>query len=141
MSPVQPEPDPIRAALGAYLSGDDELMAIATGVHEEVAPAKAVYPYVIFARQAPGRLIWSMRDYFREQLWLVKGICRGSDAAPAESIDRRCEALLRDADLIIAGGRLMDLRRESDMLPLGRPDNGEVVYHRGGLYRLQVEPT
>jgi hypothetical protein len=135
-------PDPIRAAIGGLLSGDEALRALATGgVHHGMAPQAADYPFVVFHRQS-GVMVWSMRDFWRNQVWTVKGVCRDGDAAAAEAIDARCEELLNDATMDIEGARLMYLRRESDIPPLqATADNGGIIFQVGGMYRVQAEPA
>lgn len=132
--------DPIRVALFGVLNGDDELKALATGgIHHQRAPEGTTGPYAIFHKQS-GVAIWSMRDVSQDELWLVKGLCRGGDAEEAEAIDARCEALLNDATFEIAGFDLLGIRRESDVA-YPEDDGGETIFHVGGLYRLNTFAT
>lgn len=138
---MTPRPDPIRKAFYSFLDADAELGELApNGIHYGEAPADTPYPFVVFHRHVPG-FVWSMRSYFNDDLWLVKGVSRGLDAEQAESINGRCLELLNDGDLQIEGANLMYLRAENGMPPLHEPDNGETIYQAGTLYRLKSEPT
>jgi len=130
---------PIRAALFGLLNANDTLKGLATGgIHHQRAPEGTKPPYCVFNKQA-GTEIWSMTEAFKNQVWQVKGICRGGDAEEAEAIDERCAELLNDAPLEIAGHATMCLRRESDV-DYPQDDGGETIFHVGGLYRLYAEP-
>jgi|GEM_PF-1464664 len=136
--------DPLREAIGKALATDAPLQALlgAPGeVHHAKAPSKAKYPYVVFNRQA-GTNVWAMgpKPAFRDDLWLVKGVCRDLDAGSAEDIDARCEEVLNDAALEVAGHRHLFCLRESDMPTYSEADSGEAIYHCGGLYRIKEEP-
>lgn len=138
---MSPQPDPVRKALYQHLSVDSELTQLASGgIHYGEAPADTPYPFAIFHLHSPG-FVWSMRSAFRDELWGVKGVCRGRDAEEAESIHARCIQLLTDPGLTIEGYTLLCLFPEGGMPPLHEPDNGETIYQAGGLYRLKAEPT
>lgn len=131
------EPSPVRVALYGLLSDDDMLKGLAAGgLHHQRAPEGTTPPYVIFNKQS-GVPVWSFGDFFSNQLWQVKGICRGGDAEGAEAIDARCAELLNDAPLDIDGHETLYLRRESDV-DYPQDDAGETIFHVGGLYRLMV---
>lgn len=138
---MTPQPDPVRKALYQHLSADAALVELASGgIHYGEAPAGTPYPFALFDLHSSG-LVWSMRSAFRDELWVVKGVCRGRDAEEAESINARSIQLLTDPDLLIADHTLLYLRLEGGMPPLHEPDNGETIYQAGGLYRLKAEPT
>jgi hypothetical protein len=132
-------PDPVRAALYAFLDADAALGNLLTGIHYGEAPESAKHPYTIFSRlsNVPS---WSYRSFARDQLWLVKGVCRGSAPTAAEAIDARCEELLNEAELAIAGSRCLDVRREAGIPDLPKVDAGEIVFSVGGLYRIWSMP-
>jgi Protein of unknown function (DUF3168) len=130
--------DPIRAAIFAVLDGDPTLSELATGVHHLRAPAEAEFPYAIFNKQSglPIRAMGTVA--FVNQLWLVKGLCRGGDQGEAEAIDARCETLLDGADLDIEGFNLLACERETDVI-FPEDDAGETIFHVGALYRIRAE--
>jgi hypothetical protein len=120
--------DPIREALFALLDGDAELAGLLSEPHAIFhlrAPASAEFPYAIFHKQS-GLPIRAMGGGgFKNQLWLVKGLCRGGDQEEAEAIDERCEALLDNATFDIAGFELLSMERETDV-PYPEDDSGFV---------------
>jgi hypothetical protein len=129
-------PDPVRVALYGRLADDSNLTALLsdpTAIFHRKAPAGSVPPYVILNRQS-GIERWTFGEGFQEAMWLVKGICRGESAAPAEAVDSACRPLLHKVRLDIPGGRLTVIR-ESDV-DYGEPADGEEWQHVGGLYRL-----
>lgn len=133
----------IASAVYDLLSADATLTALLSSpeaIYQDYAPENAQLPYVIFCEHTGTRTGRGFRGtYVRDQLWLVKGICRGKSPTAARKIDFRCEQLLDEVDLLVAAGRSMNLRREQD-ISLAQADSGETVYQRGGLYRLQSEP-
>lgn len=135
--PEVPAEDPIRVALATLLGDDEELSALAGGgVHHLRAPAGTEYAYAIFHKQS-GQSRWSMRDASKNDLWLVKGLCRGGDQGQAEAIDARCAQLLHNPNLDIEGNTLLGIQRETDVI-YPEDDSGETIFHVGALYRLQT---
>lgn len=139
-----PDADPrIAAAIFAVLDADPTLTALLSApheVHQDMAPEKAVLPYVVFMLHTGTRTERSFRaGHVRDQIWLVKGVCRGRSATAARKIDFRCEQLLDEVDIPLSSGRSLNMRREQDV-SLPDADSGETIYQRGGLYRLRSEP-
>lgn len=133
----------IAAAIQGVLDGNAALAALLSAPHaifQDYAPENSELPYVIFTLHTGTRTERGMHgSHIRDQLWLVKGICRGKSAAPARQIDFRCEQLLDETEFAVASGRVLNLRREQD-ISLSQPDSGETIYQRGGLYRFRSEP-
>jgi hypothetical protein len=132
--------DPIRAAIFAVLSADDALAAAApNGIHHLRAPQGTEVPYGIFNEQS-GLPMRSFGDSSKNELWLVKGVCRGGDQGEAEAIDARCEQLLDRQTFPIEGFALLGCERETDVI-FPEDDDGETIYHVGALYRIQAIRT
>ena len=132
--------DPIRAAIFAVLSADDTLAECApNGIHHLRAPQGTEAPYAIFNEQS-GVGVRSFRDKSKNQLWLVKGVCRGGDQGEAEAIDARCEQLLDRASFEIEGLDLLGCEWHSPVI-YPEDDDGETIYHVGALYRIQTIPA
>ena len=131
----------IPNALYQWLSEDPTLAALLSApeaIFPKEAPEETEYPFVVF-QQVSGVKERGFHDHSaRNQIWLVKGVCRGGDPSPAEEIDKRIEELLDDASLPLEDGHLIGLLRESDV-PAHEIDGGEVVTHAGGLYRVMWE--
>ena len=132
----------VRVALRTALSSDPELVALLsapTAVYHRTAPQSAREPLVIFAKSSGIEVLAFKDGGFKDQLWTVKGVCRGGDAEQAEAIDDRCAELLQNAELDISGGRTLSLFRVSDV-DYGEGDKGaDQIHHVGGIYRLAIE--
>jgi hypothetical protein len=132
--------DPVRAAIFAVLDDDEVLAGFApNGIHHLRAPQGTEAPYAIFNEQS-GLPVRSFGDAARNQLWLVKGVCRGGDQGEAEAIDARCAQLLDRRSFPVEGMELLGCERETDAI-FPEDDDGETIYHVGALYRVQTLPT
>lgn len=134
--------DPVRKALYDKLVATTGLtgqLSSPTAIYHRRAPVDADPPFVIFHRQS-GRSRWTFRTSWRDELWLIKGVCRGRSATDAEEIDAAIEAALNDAVLAVTGYTHLLLRR-TNAVDYGEDDGAETFHHCGGLYRLAVQPT
>jgi Protein of unknown function (DUF3168) len=135
--------DPIRVAIVQHLLATPavtSLLGAPNNVFHGTAPAKATPPYVVLHRQA-GTPEWTFDGPpLENDLWTIKGICRGSSAGQADAIDAALVAALTDAALPVAGYALLYLRWESKV---GYPerDDGEIWHHSGRIYRVKVDPV
>lgn len=140
---------PVRTALFSALRSDTALTRLLAAptrrfpaaVYHEAAPLNAPMPYVIFAAQDPGRPTWTFDGPPAESaIWLVKAVCEGASATPAEDAAREIDRVLNDAQLTIADTTLLYIRLASR---IGyREQNGPDLWrHVGGVYRLVTEPT
>jgi hypothetical protein len=135
--------DGVRVAIRAQLTADATLTALlstAGAIFHRVAPRDAVPPYVIFDRQAGTEKETFGGEAGEGQVWLVKGICRGLDAGPAEAIDARVKTTLNLAELVVDGKPVQSVRRES-RVEFGEADGAEQFHHVGALYRVDVQPA
>jgi hypothetical protein len=137
----------VRRAIYGKLSGDTTLTNLlgtpATGFSKSIyhaqAPAGAGFPFVILNRQSgvPTETMGDP-DALEDDIWLVKGIDRGTTADTAEAIAARVKTLLNDATLTISGATHLYLRRQSDVEYLETTE-GVRYSHSGSLYRLVYE--
>lgn len=135
--------DPIRAALVQHLLATPavtSLLGAAGNVFHRVAPRAAVPPYVVLHRQSEVDRWTFAGPALEDELWTVKGICRGSSSAPADALAAAITAALNDAALSIDGYGLLYLRRESK-LDYGEVDDGDQFHHCGGIFRLDAQPA
>jgi hypothetical protein len=70
-----------------------------------------------------------------DDVWLIKGIDKGTSADTVESIQARIAVLLNDAALSISGETLLYLRRQSDV-EYPEVADGVQYHHAGAMYRL-----
>lgn len=135
--------DPIRVAIVQHLlatSAVTNLLGAPGNVFHGVAPANATPPYVVLHRQA-GTPEWAFAGPpMEDDLWTIKGICRGSSAGQADDIDAALVATLTDAALSVSGYALLYLRWESK---IGYPerDDATLWHHAGRIYRVKVDPV
>lgn len=142
-----PAPDPIRQAIYERLFADAalrDLLGAADAIYHQIAPAKAKQPYVVIDKQTGNPVEASFgtgrRTSVQRDRWMVKAVCSGGSASPAEAAAMRIDELLYDAPLTIANNTLLLCRRISDV---NYPEtNGPDRYsHVGGIYRIDTQPT
>lgn len=131
----------VRAAIYDALAGSDGLTDLlaagSASIFHRVAPASAVAPYVIFAKQAgtPEYAFGgSDTETLENDLWNVRGIVKGLSVLPADAIAEEIRLAL-SGTIAVTGRRTLYLQRDSD-LDYGETSNGEVWQHVGGIYRL-----
>jgi hypothetical protein len=107
------------------------------GLVNEHAPEDVSYPVCVFWKSSGVAVNVFGKEAFRDQLWGVKGVCRGNSASPAEAIDKAVYDILNFGSLTITGGTLLSMIRESD-ISYPETDGDQTYKHRGGLYRLRV---
>lgn len=135
--------DPVRSAIRAHLAGDVAITAklsSAEAIYHRQAPSAAVPPYVIFDRTAGTERATFGGEAGEGQVWIVKAICRGMNAAPAEDIDVALKARLNLAELVVGGKAVQSCRREG-RIEYPENDGGETFHHVGGTYRVDVQPA
>lgn len=135
--------NPVRGAIYARLAADTTLTGLLSApgaIYHSTAPQTAAFPLIVFQRLS-GLPVWQFQTaHHQSDAWLVKGISRGSSASPAEDIAARIDAVLTDAPLVVTGGVLLGVWRESDV-DYDEIDSGETYHHAGSQYRLVTQPA
>jgi hypothetical protein len=134
--------NPVRDALYDRLAAAGALTALlstSTAIHHRRAPLNAITPFVVFDKSS-GIPTWAMSSQKRIEtdVWLVKGVTRGSNASLAEDIAEQIDVALTDADLVIGNHWHLFLRKQADV-EYGEPDATEMYHHVGGMYRLVTQ--
>ena len=110
------------------------------GIFHRLVPDRtppAQFPLLIFNRQTDSsRWVFGANAY-DSQVWLVKGVCKGTTPSPAEDVDAAVRSQLDFGSLTISGGVSMVLARISGV-SYAETDGDEIFQHVGGLYRLDV---
>lgn len=132
-----------RRAIYGKLAGDTTLTSMlgtppagkSQNIYDGVAFQNAGFPYVVLNKQSgtPAYALGS-RAYDNE-VWLIKGVDRGTDADVVEAISARLDALLTDATISISGRTQLYLRRISDV-DYAEVVDGTIYRHSGSLFRL-----
>lgn len=126
-----------RLAADATLTG---LLSAPDAIFHGTAPQTSAFPLVTFQRLS-GLPVWQFQTaHYQNDVWLVKGISRGSSASPAEDIAARIDFVLTDAPLTITGGVLLGVWRESD-IAYDEVDAGRKYHHAGAQFRLVSQPA
>lgn len=135
--------NPVRGAIYSRLNGDATLATLlgAPGaIYHRTAPQTATFPLVVFSKLSGVPTRQFARAHIQGDIWLVKGISRGSSASPAEDIAARVDTVLSFAPLAITGYILLAVYRESDV-DYDEIESGETYHHAGSQYRLVTQPA
>ena len=135
--------NPVRAALWSKLSGDATLIALLSGpgaIHHRIIPQGGALPAVVLSRLA-GTPEWMFDSaHIQSDVWLIKGVSKGSSSSVAEDIAARVDALLTDAVFAVTGRVLLAVYREMDV-DFEELTSGELYHHVGANYRVQTQPA
>lgn len=133
----------IDAAILAKLSGDAQLTTLAPGgVFRGTSPQGAAQPFVIVdlvTHQDEWQI--GQASAYESAVYLVKAVQGSTSGAGAQAAADRIDALLNNAALSVAGYDLMLCAREERIAYLEVDDASDHRFqHRGGLYRVMVDP-
>jgi hypothetical protein len=135
--------NPVRAALYTALSADTTLKALLsspTAIYHRVVPQGAGLPAVVLSKMA-GTPEWMFDSaHIQTDVWLIKGIAKGSSSSPAETIAARVDLLLTDAVLAVTGRILLGIYRELDV-DYEEISAGEIYHHVGAQFRVVTQPA
>lgn len=127
-------------------SGLTDLLNTAVSVYPDVAPEQADLPYVVYAFRDPheDHYVFTGRSY-ETYHYAVQGIVGPTfDSAAADAISTQIDlALSMDtgtigAVLLTKDYSLMRCRRETRLRYPEKGDSGDIFYHAGGVYVIEV---
>lgn len=142
----------LDAAIRALLVADTTLMGYApNGVWNGAADEQdnngvaIVPPFLVFADHTPQsqgqhRYNFGDRRVSTSKMYLVKGVTAGLATELAGTIDKRIDATLHAAALVVPGFTVMVCRRAWDVT-YPETDQGRSYRHRGGMYDIQLTTT
>ena len=129
----------IRAGLYAKLIGDTALISELSGdtaVYYGVAPQGKALPYVIFFN-AGGGPENTYPSNLTSEVYVVKA---GADSlGGALSVDNACKSAIHKQTLTVTGYTNIWTRRENDVSLTEVSDDGTIIRHEGGYYRIRVD--
>jgi hypothetical protein len=134
----------VDLALVGKLAGDATLTTLAPGgVWREVAPQGVAEPYVVvqlMGHQDTYEL--NRAQAFEDCTYMVKAVQQANSGAAVQAVADRVQALLQNGTLTITGYRLVTMMRLERIAYVEIDEDRDRRYqHRGGLYRVLVEPT
>jgi hypothetical protein len=130
----------VRQGLFNALTGSSGLKAlVGERIYHEQAPEGAAFPYVIFSQVPSGAKIRSLKKgaAIKRDIWLVKGVDRGSSANKADEIADAIDALLDEGTFTVSGHTMLDVSFYSDV-SYPEPDGDQLYRHKGGNYLVVV---
>ena len=124
-------------ALTAVLSGG------AAGIYQDLAPAGAGFPYVMFFLMDPGDTLnttgTSQVIIWQPTLWLVKGVVKAASyGSPLSTIETRIFTALHKKQATVTGGSVWSAVRVRPFQMAETGPGGEQYRHAGGVYRVRV---
>lgn len=135
----------LRAAIYQRLHDDSELRGLLgqpDGIYHRTAPVKTKVPYIIIHKQT-GNPSWTFGgrrvDHLQQERWLVKAVCSGGTASPAEAVADRVDELLHDASLALDDALVLACLRVSDV-DYGETSGPDRYHHVGAVYRIDTDP-
>lgn len=137
--------NPVRVAVLTRLSTHAPLtskLSATSAIFHRVAPGSASPPFVTYHKEAgtPAYSFGTAANRIDSELWLIKAVCEGTNAAAAEEIAELIRARMDDAPLTITGHALLICRRVSDT-DYGEETDGTQYHHVGSSYRLMTHPS
>lgn len=136
----------LRTAIYERLATDPTmqgLLGAPDAIYHQRAPAGTAAPYIIFQKQT-GNPEWTFganrSDHLQHERWLIKAVCTGGSATPAEDAADRIDELMHDAPLQVAGATVRYCRRASDV-EYPESNGPDLYHHRGAIYQIDTEPA
>ena len=111
-------------------------------IYAYVAPSGAVFPFVIYSRQA-GHDVMGVGTVriMASEVYQVKVVGKAATVAlgTIKAIADRIDTLLQGATGTVVDGRVLSCVREQGISYV-ETSGSDVYSHLGGLYRIQVQP-
>jgi hypothetical protein len=107
-----------------------------TAVYYGVAPQGTARPYVIFFNAGGGPENTYPGDLTSER-YVIKGV--SDTLGKALDVDARCRAAIHKQTLTVTGYTNIWTRREAEVSLTEVSDDGTVIRHEGGYYRIRVD--
>lgn len=135
----------VGSALYAALSGDSTITGTygVTGVHMDLAPDAAVYPFVTYSLiTAPDAYTFGTRAW-TDGLWQVRAWSEGPSTRLPARIMARVDDVLTDQALTVTGHRALVVRRMETLptVPEIDPKSGLHIRSAGARFQVGVAET
>ena len=130
----------ITEAIRKQLIADETLMALVSGVYDEIAPEGVDYPFIVVGAQSPALAQYTLGDgvpFLESSIVKVKAIDQNLSSAVAEDVAARIKVVLQDAALAIAGKVPLWCRWESE-IDYTTHEDGLTFRHKGTNWRVEA---
>jgi hypothetical protein len=134
----------VDTALIAKLTGDATLMGLAPGgVYREVAPQGVDEPFIVVQQMThEDQYLLRRQAAFESIAYLVKAVQMSMSASAVQACADRIHVLLQNGTLAPTGYTLTLMQREERVAMIEIDEDRDLRHqHRGGIYRVIVEPT
>ena len=136
----------VRIALYGKLNVAGVTNYVGNRLYDTATPQSPSYPFVVFTRQAPGAVTYTLGGSvaLEDDLWMVKACTTSADStsySPQELADLILMAARTaiGTTLTLSAGSVQWIRRFSDIPPFAEMVNGQLVWHHGFLLRIAAE--
>ena len=130
---------PIREAIYAELTGDTALISElggATAVYYNFAPQGTARPFVVFFNAGGGPENIYPGD-LRSERYIIKAVA--DTLNKALDVDTAIENAIHKKELTVAGVTNIWTRRDGEMSMTEVGEEGALIHHEGGYYRIRVD--
>lgn len=135
----------VGSAVRSVLVGDSTLTTThgVTGVHMDVAPRGAAYPFITFALVTGPDIYTFGTRAWTDGLWQVRAWDERPDTARVAQIMERVDELLTDQPLTVTGHRALVVRRTEHLptVPEIDPTSGLHIRSAGARFQIGVAKT
>lgn len=138
----------VQVALYAKLSAASGLTSLLSGgtadpsIYPGIAPENTDPPYVVYQPQSPSTPVHTMGGVALENaLYTVKAVVASREMASAGTIADQIDSALNDQALTVSGHTHLLCRRVQDIDYPETAPGGQVLQHRGAVYRIVADPT
>lgn len=138
----------VRQALFTKLNVTEIKSLAIGGVHYRIAPEATAKPYLIFDRQAAGRVgyTFGFTRTHEDDVWLVKAVT-DKDSSAVKSPVSLGEEILAAAEtaignaLVLVGANIWAVVRLNDIPNYTEKVSDRIVFHQGFLLRVVAAPV
>lgn len=126
---------PVRKGLYQALVGSTAVKALVNErIYHEQAPESAVFPYLIFSKQAGTKIrVLKTGKQIKQDVWLVKAVDRNTSSNRADEIAEAVDTLLDESTFTVTGKTVIDLHHRGDVEYVEN-DGDQQYRHSGANY-------
>ena len=127
----------------ATVAADLDLIAtdLSQRIYEDVAPADASYPFIVWQCQSPPRDVRGVGTFrvMVDTLYVVKAVTQASSYAPLAPIAKVIDSAMTNAEGSVVSDGLVFTSVRDDQFSMREISEGTQFRHLGGEYRIQAQ--